>query len=660
MIFNSFSGTEPYPRDFVPTFLKDTWDRFKAGQEPLSKGPDSFPIYAENPNRAEHELLSAFIRKTARRPGLGFLTDDPCKSEAARDILALPAAARAKFMLAVFERIPWFWKTGIKEGESFLGIKMRGWSYSVPDWHEEIGRLLELMYRATIPLTADQLVSMIREMREDPRNTLVYLFPTAVLIRHVSAQWNPATLPQALKEALQQYRGHITKGCFGSRAEERKLLASLDILLGMIRPELLEPGEAWADAASSELKEMQDAEASGWISLLTLCKEAEGSKPTKKWAKSAEELVAVIGRDKFKVRVIRWFELVARPRTVHRESRHVHAPDPDQLIAENNATVLRGLAWCCTGWKDTGVSSALANLAEVCFKKVRQLGPRCPRVGNACLYALSVTSSEDAAAQLSRLDSTVKQPTAKKRIGKSLYAAAALTGQSREDLEEKFVPTFGLGADESLTRNFGDCSATLRVVHSRDVEISWFKNGKAVKSVPSEVKQNHADELKQFQKLGKDIAKMFTAQRIRIERLLMSGREWSFDVWRQRYLDHLLLAGISRRLIWHFKLGERSALGTWHDGNWWMFTKRRSTGSRRRRASGSGIQLVFRWRRSPRGASGFTHRRFASRSSRRIGKCTFSPTLNCGRATTRTVSRRTSWGNTSSPPSAPSAVGNIH
>src|SRR6185503_7822538 len=126
--------------------------------------------------------------------------------------------------------------------------------------------------------------------------------------------------------------------------------------------------------------------------------------------------------------------------------------------------VLRGLAWCCAGWKDAEVSAALGALAEVCFKKVRWLGPRCPRVGNACLHSLSSTSSEEAAAQLSRLDATVKQPTAKKRINKSLDAAATLTGQTREDLEEKSVPTFDLGLDGKLTRTLGEFTAEICVI----------------------------------------------------------------------------------------------------------------------------------------------------------------------------------------------------
>jgi len=118
-----------------------------------------------------------------------------------------------------------------------------------------------------------------------------------------------------------------------------------------------------------------------------------------------------------------------------------------------------------------------------------------------------------------------------------------------------------------LSRNFGDYTAEVRVVTSRDVQVVWSKHdGKPVKSVPAEVKRDHADDLKQMHRLVKSIEKMLTAQRIRIERLLMTERAWDLESWRQRYLDQPLLAGITRRLIWHFRHGDRTALGAWLDG----------------------------------------------------------------------------------------------
>ncbi|HWI56299.1 MAG TPA: DUF4132 domain-containing protein, partial [Bacillota bacterium] len=229
--------------------------------------------------------------------------------------------------------------------------------------------------------------------------------------------------------------------------------------------------------------------------------------------------------------------------------------------------ILKGLAWCCADIHGPDISQALADLAETCFKKVRWLGPRCPKAGNACLYSLSTAATEDAAAQLSRLDQIIKQPTAKKLIGKSLTQAATRTGRTREELEEAVVPTYGLDAQGILRTSFGEFTAEFRLHDGSDTEVVWIKGaGKSQKSVPAEVKKAHAPAFKQFQHSLKDIEKMLAAQRIRLERLFLAEREWDLATWQQRYLNHPLVAPLTRRLIWHFRLGQRTALACWHAG----------------------------------------------------------------------------------------------
>jgi hypothetical protein len=386
---------------------------------------------------------------------------------------------------------------------------------------------------------------------------------------------------------------------------EQKELGRIRSLLGGPSTVEIEPGEAWSERARADLQSFGPKQAPAWSALLAHCTTAESSKPAKKWLTAAAELVNIIGRDEFKTTVLQWFSLVALPRPVHREPAHPQwEADPDQLITDRNATILKGLAWSCAGFKDAELSRALSELAEVCFKKVRWLGPRCPRVGNACLYSLSSTATEDAAAQLSKLDQVVKQPTAKKRIGKSLDKAAETTGQTRADLEEKSVPTFGLGLDGKLTRQLGEYKAELRVEDARNVEIQWFgADAKPQKSVPAKVKREHGADLKQLQKLAKDIEKMLAAQRIRLERLLMTGREWDMETWRQRYLDQPLLAPIARRLIWHFKRGEQTALGIWFGGKLVDVNSRpldwlaRETRVRLWHPIGFPVETVAAWRR---------------------------------------------------------------
>jgi hypothetical protein len=347
--------------------------------------------------------------------------------------------------------------------------------------------------------------------------------------------------------------------------EGQQLVGRLRALVGGVGTGEIEPGEAWANAARENLDALPAAKRSAWDAFIGHCTTAQPSKPAKKWLAKAAELIAAIGIDQFKQAVIKWFPLVALPRPEHRENPAPrYQPDPDLLITDRNAIILKGLAWSCAGMNDPAVSRALSELAEICFKKVRNLGPRCPKAGNACLHALSVTTTDASAAQLSRLSATVKQPTAKKRIGKSIVTAATLTGQTKEDLEEKATPTFGLDGNSRLTRSFGDCAVELRITDAHTIEINWTKGGIAKKAVPAEVKRDHAADLKQFQQLAKDIQKMLSAHRVRIERLLMSERTWHFDSWRQRYLDHPLLAPMTRPLIWQFQQGDRTTLGIWH------------------------------------------------------------------------------------------------
>jgi hypothetical protein len=204
----------------------------------------------------------------------------------------------------------------------------------------------------------------------------------------------------------------------------------------------------------------------------------------------------------------------------------------------------------------------------VCFKKVIYLGPRCPRVGNACFYTLSETSVDEAAAELTRLDQIVKQPSARKLLGKSLDKAAESSGQTREDLEESCVPTYDLDAEGCLKQSLGEFTAEFHISGPDEMQLLWRKaDGQLQKSLPAEVKENHAARLKAFKRNVQDIEKMLPAQRRRMERLLLLEREWEFEKWRERYLDHRLLAGFSRRLIWHFQDDNYRAAGIWYQGN---------------------------------------------------------------------------------------------
>ncbi|HEV2329820.1 MAG TPA: DUF4132 domain-containing protein [Verrucomicrobiae bacterium] len=550
----SWTNEEPYPAGFVPALMAETWKRHQANEKPAACGYDGFPIYATNPRHAEHRLITDFIEQC--RDGRDFNLSGKDVEAAGRQILELGPEAKVRAILAILERLPWSWKTGVTK-RHLRALNRMAYHYENPDWRWKLEQLLTALLRSPPAFRAKDFSDLLTALKEPPDRELLHEFvrPKCV-VRIAQVSWPDGMVPESVLPRLTELARFLEKQRWASRIEDRKVMEELGALTGKPKPQSITPVDAWSDAALADLGKMAGPESIAWLALLAHCKGADGSKPTKSWLMEAKRLVDEIGQEQFKARVLQWFV-----------SRNTKSPDPDLLFDEGNATVLRGLVWSFSGWKSPEISTALANLAEVCFKKVRWLGPRCPRVGNACLYTLSTTPSEDAAAQLSRLDSTVKQPTAKKRIGKSLDKASELSGQTREDLEESTIPAYGLDMNGHGKQAIGNYTAEFSIVGADAFKVSWRKaDGKTQKSVPAEVKEKHATELKAFKRTLQDVEKMLTAQRRRIERLLMTEREWDLETWRKRYLDHPLLADLTRRLIWHFKLGEQSATGAWLEG----------------------------------------------------------------------------------------------
>src|SRR6185436_415198 len=144
----------------------------------------------------------------------------------------------------------------------------------------------------------------------------------------------------AIQKAMETGRTHKTA--------EREL-GRIRALFGGPSTDEIEPGEAWAERARSDLQSLPPNQRRAWDQLLAHCAAAEPSKPTRKWLVTASQLVNALGREQFKKIVLLWFPLVALPRPVHRAPTHPQwEPDPDLLITNRNATILKGLAWCCS------------------------------------------------------------------------------------------------------------------------------------------------------------------------------------------------------------------------------------------------------------------------------------------------------------------------
>ena len=291
------------------------------------------------------------------------------------------------------------------------------------------------------------------------------------------------------------------------------------------------------------------APARAWAALLNHARALTATTPSKKWSSEAARLVHTIDPNAFGLCVADWFNCVGKPAPNPRLT-YAHALDPT-LLNDCSVELLKGLSWCLVAAGRADLAPALGALAESCYKKIPNLGPRNIKVANAATAALAALAEPAAAAQLSRLRLRVRHPSARATVDKALTALSKNTGLTPETLAEMSIPAFGLDATGVRRESLGDYTAELRVADSRTLELRFTTaEGKVCGSVPAALKAGYSEEVKRLKREAKDASSMLAAQALRLERLLLDEPHWPLPIWRERYLDHPLVGTLARRLIW--------------------------------------------------------------------------------------------------------------
>jgi hypothetical protein len=115
------------------------------------------------------------------------------------------------------------------------------------------------------------------------------------------------------------------------------------------------------------------------------------------------------------------------------------------------------------------------------------------------------------------------------------------------------LPTYDLSKEGEQRLLIGEGAAIIRVAGTREVTLSFLRpDGREVAAVPKALKDVAPDALATARRRRKEIEDALAGQAARIERLYLSGRAIPFDCWRERYLEHPLVAALTRRLIWSF------------------------------------------------------------------------------------------------------------
>jgi len=551
---------------------------FLAGEAQESLGgvtilpPDGYPLLLSSELRQEHETISELINSA----GLGQRGSDIRGNPTLLRMCETDPARRTRYCMALIERAFAF-DARLARGDApplkneacarFFDHGPAAEAIAVlfgrrVEAERLVGPLLEWFtayrfnYYAT-PLI-ERVVDWIRQacegatLSDEWRRLLI-----AVRGQFSDVDYRPAQIAMAL-----EHRTDLLK-----YPEDQWLESSIDALIGKGPWLVLVPCEVWAAEALEQLNAATPEHRDHWFNLLNHCHLATSARPNAKWLKTGLALLDAVGSEPFASHVTSWFLRASDGRVRPTLSMPWEEADERFRMHEINAAVLRGLLWLCPTVARPELIRAMARVCFAAFQKVRGLGTRALKVGNAGVYALGQIDDPLALGQLALLKTRINLASALKGIDKAVALTAKRSGLSRDEVAEMSVPTYGLTEVGVGEEKIGDFTARLTVNGTHAPELTWINpDGQTQRSVPAIIRKDHAPQLKELEGCAREIEKSLPAQRDRIDTLFLQHRTWPMNVWRERYLDHPLVGTLARRLLWEFTVEDYTTIGIWREG----------------------------------------------------------------------------------------------
>jgi hypothetical protein len=511
-------------------------DHVQQARDEAGNTPE-YPIPVQGPLSGAHGLIDEILTvwgRASRKPEWHQLA-------VARRVRELDADERTLLVLAALERAVWGAQQPLPED-----MALSEQNYVLRD-------IIRDLLDGGLPLRTEHRRRMLEILlRLEGRSFRHWLLPLDPVVPRIVEGLAQPDGDAALRPGALRLRVLLLPIAFHNLVK-RRLTEDLEAALLGSRPSLLHPFEPWAGRVVEEVEAMEAAERARWVPLLEHLSALSTPRPSAKWMKTVRALSAAVGADALRARAASWIGAM-------REG-------TDQPLHPRNADFARGLAWCLAELGTDEDAGLVGDMALLCAAKIPEVGQRSTRVMNGCIAALGEMPGDAAMAQITRMRARVKYVQAQALIEKTLLAAAQRRGCSPGELEELAAPLFGMEEPGVLRQVLGGWTAEVRVTGTTSVESAWIApGGVRQKSVPAALKALHGDEIKALRKAEKEMQEALAAQRARLEALPMEGRAIPYPAWRERYVDHPLLAPMCRRLVWRFESIEGSVSGGWLDG----------------------------------------------------------------------------------------------
>ncbi len=169
------------------------------------------------------------------------------------------------------------------------------------------------------------------------------------------------------------------------------------------------------------------------------------------------------------------------------------------------------------------------------------------------LELLAEMPCESALIQLQLLSFRLKSKALQAKAGEKLVAVATARGLSKEELEDRLAPDFGLDPSGSLTLDFGPRQFIVRFDEALK-PLVLDAQGIRLKVLPKPRKTDDkamaAEASARFKQLQNDAKEMANLQLQRLERAMVTQRRWQPQEFQRFYLQHPLMRHLATRLLW--------------------------------------------------------------------------------------------------------------
>jgi hypothetical protein len=383
-------------------------------------------------------------------------------------------------------------------------------------------------------------------------------YPHDALIRRAKIVSNGLAPSEKLMISIESLR-IADENCI--YAEHRKLNQKINILLDGRDGLPVNKHDFLGEAILNYCNNLPEERKETWSALVRLCL-AEGTKgaPTAKWLKDIEPIKIKI-KEELQRCMLEWLGICEnRIREIHKEDDHLF-----NFLRDNNIAIFKGLLWCCPTEESPQLQQAIANYVLIAYKKKPGVGPISMATGTAGLWNLSRLPVKEGIPRLLAIRNKVSNNTILKSIDKLLREASEKNNLHPQEMEEIACPDYGMKEIGLWEKDIGDYKIIIREKHYQTL-LSFEKNGKPVNSAPAGLKTEFPEELKNAKTLQKNISEQIRTHTDRLENTFLHNREWTYENWKNLYLDHPLLSIMGRKIIWHFNTGSEKFEGIVHKG----------------------------------------------------------------------------------------------